>query len=146
MRMGLQESIKLTPRRRFEDERGWLLKILDGGEFGLPSHTGEVYVTMARPGQARGGHYHRRAHEWFTVILGEATVQLADPASGEYLCLQLRGTDPTTLFVPAGMAHSFENTSQTNDDLLLAAYASERYSPDDTIMFPFGRFRDINPP
>lgn len=132
--MTLKERIRLIPRQRREDARGWLLKIIDGGEPGIPAHTGEAYVTLAHPGQKRGGHYHQRAHEWFTVLQGEAEVRLADPGTGERLTLRLRELEPVTLFVPAGVAHSFSNASNA-EDLLLSAYASERYNPQDTVLY-----------
>ena len=131
--MTLKERIRLIPRQRREDARGWLLKIIDGGEPGIPAHTGEAYVTLANPGQKRGGHYHKRTHEWFTVLQGAAEVRLADPATAEQLTLHMGVSDPVTLFVPAGVAHSFGNGSPT-ENLLLAAYASERYDAADTIL------------
>lgn len=131
--MNIVERIRLIPRKRHEDHRGWLLKILDGGEPEIPAHTGEAYVTMAHPGQRRGGHYHLRTHEWFTVLAGQAEVRLADPGTGEQLTLRLRADESVTLFVPAGVAHSFGNDSAT-ENLLLAAYASERYDPADTFL------------
>lgn len=131
--MSLKDRIILIPRQRREDTRGWLLKILDGGELGIPAHPGEAYVTLAHPGQIRGGHYHRRTHEWFTVLAGQAEVRLADPGAGEQLILHLCASEPVTLFVPAGVAHSFGNGSAT-ESLLLAAYASERYDPADTVL------------
>jgi dTDP-4-dehydrorhamnose 3,5-epimerase-like enzyme len=131
--MTLKERIRLIPRQRREDARGWLLKIIDGGEPGIPAHTGEAYVTLAHPGQKRGGHYHRRTHEWFTVLQGDAEVRLADPGTGEQLNLNLRMSEPMTLFVPAGVAHSFGNGSATGS-MVLAAYASERYDPADTVL------------
>ena len=133
--MSLNERIRLIPRQRREDSRGWLLKIIDGEERDLPAHTGEVYLTLAHAGQKRGGHYHRRTHEWFTVLQGEAEVRLADPQTGERLSLRLSASEPVTLFVPAGIAHSFDNASTATESLLLAAYASERYDPADTIPF-----------
>lgn len=34
----------------------------------LPSYTGEIYSTMAKPHQEKGRHYHTIAKEWFTLI------------------------------------------------------------------------------
>lgn len=56
----LLEKVKVINRRLIVDDRGWFLKTITGKEEGIPSHTGEVYLTMGKPGQARGGHYHSR--------------------------------------------------------------------------------------
>ena len=61
----LIERATIINRRLIADERGWFLKAITGTEEGIPSHTGEVYLTMGKPGQAKGGHYHPEAVEWF---------------------------------------------------------------------------------
>ena len=72
------EKVRVIPRRLISDDRGWFLKAITGTEEDIPSHTGEVYLTMGKPGQAKGGHYHPEALEWFTVIQGEAILKLED--------------------------------------------------------------------
>ena len=52
------DKVKVIPRRLLKDERGWFLKAITGTEENIPNHTGEVYLTMGKPGQAKGGHYH----------------------------------------------------------------------------------------
>ena len=44
----LQDRIKIIPRHFVEDERGWFLKVITGTEENIPSHTGEVYLTIDR--------------------------------------------------------------------------------------------------
>lgn len=63
------EKVHVIQRRLITDDRGWFLKVITGTEEGIPSHTGEVYLTMGEPGQAKGGHYHPEAVEWFTIIV-----------------------------------------------------------------------------
>lgn len=48
------DKVKIIQRRLIKDNRGWFLKTLTGLEEEIPTHTGEVYVTMAKPGQSRG--------------------------------------------------------------------------------------------
>lgn len=126
-------EVTLIPRTRHADARGWLLKAIDGREPHLPAYTGEVYVTMAVPGQVRGNHYHRLASEWFTLLEGQALVVLADPATGERRELRLSASEPTTLFVPAGVAHVFVNPADSGTPMLLLAYADQLYDPSDTV-------------
>ena len=59
--MSLNEKIKVIDRRLIRDDRGWFLKAITGMEENIPSHTGEVYLTMGKPGEIKGGHYHASA-------------------------------------------------------------------------------------
>ncbi len=134
--MRLIDQVQFLPRRLIADERGWFLKVLDGGEAGLPSSVGEVYLTMAVPGQARGNHYHPHCAEWFTIVEGRALLMVADPVSGERAEWWLDAADPQTVFMPAGLAHVFVNPPRAAGTFLLTAYAADRYDPADTVPFP----------
>lgn len=133
--MRLSDRVTLIPRRLLQDERGWFLKAIDGAESGLPGQVGEVYLTMALPGQARGNHYHPDCDEWFTPISGRARLLLGDPASGERAEIALDAAEPVTVHVPAGVAHVFVNPADSGADFVLVAYAAKRYDPADTVPF-----------
>jgi len=133
--MSLIAEVRIIPRKRLSDERGWFLKVIDGSEEGIPSHTGEVYLTMAVPGQARGNHYHPLTAEWFTLIEGKALLRVMDPQSGERAEWQLDADAPQTIHVPAGLAHVFINPVDGPGPFLLLAYSANPYDPDDTIPF-----------
>jgi dTDP-4-dehydrorhamnose 3,5-epimerase-like enzyme len=134
--MRLIDQVRLIPRKLLADERGWFLKVLDGGEEYLPPQPGEVYLTMAVPGQARGNHYHPLTAEWFTIVTGEALLLVADPANGERAEFWLSAADPQTVHMPAGLAHVFVNPADSHADFLLVAYAANRFDPADTIAYP----------
>jgi dTDP-4-dehydrorhamnose 3,5-epimerase-like enzyme len=133
--MSLIEKLHFIPRRLIADERGWFLKVIDGKEAGIPAHTGEVYLTYAVPGQARGNHYHPETAEWFTLVEGKAVLQVEDPATGERQEWLLDAADPRTVFMPAGLAHVFVNPAEATEPFLLLAYAANPYDPADTIAF-----------
>ena len=137
--MSLIDQIRFIPRRLLADERGWFLKVIDGTEPGIPPHTGEVYLTLARPGQARGNHYHPATAEWFTVVEGRALLQVEDPQTGVRREWWLDAAEPRTVFMPAGMAHVFVNPEGATSPFLLVAYAANPYDPADTITFPVRR-------
>lgn len=128
------DHVQIIPRRLISDERGWFLKVIDGKEPSLPAATGEIYLTYALPGQARGSHYHKIASEWFTVVLGEARLVLADPETGDRQEIRLSASMPQTVFVPAGIGHVFINPPDAPEPMLLVAYADTLYDPADTIM------------
>lgn len=131
--MSLKEKIKIIPRRLIKDDRGWFLKAITGTEEKIPSHTGEVYLTMGKPGQAKGGHYHPQAIEWFTIIEGEAILKLEDIENHERMDMKLCFDDAITVFVPNNVAHVFVNESDNN--FILLAYTDKLYDPADTIPY-----------
>lgn len=131
--MKLVDKIQIIPRRLLLDDRGWFLKVITGKEDGLPPYTGEVYLTMGKPGQVKGEHYHPIANEWFTVIAGESKLIVEDVETRERLELDLCFDDAKTIMIPHGIAHAFMNTS--NQDLVVIAYTDQLYVPQDTIAY-----------
>jgi len=134
--MQLTDKIKFIPRRKIKDSRGWFLKAIDGHEENLPQHTGEIYITVAEPLQAKGGHYHNKAQEWFTLLTGTCTVKLQDVVSGETKEFTLDQDDAQTLYVAPSVAHIFINKS-AKESFILLAYTDVLYDPADTIMYKF---------
>lgn len=129
------EQVKIIPRRLIKDERGWFLKAITGTEEGLPNKTGEVYLTMGKPGQSKGGHYHPKAQEWFTVIEGKATLKLEDIETKERKEIEMSLDSARSVFVPNNVAHIFDNSGDT--DFVVLAYTDLLYDPSDTIAYKF---------
>lgn len=131
--MQLKERIEIIKRNLIIDTRGYFLKVLTGTEKGLPRHTGEIYLTMAKPNESKGGHYHELATEWFTIINGKSTLQLEDINSKEKLYIYLDSETPVTVVVPPNVAHRFDNES--SNEFVLLAYSDALYDPEDTIAY-----------
>lgn len=131
--MSLNEKIKVIDRRLIRDDRGWFLKAITGMEENIPSHTGEVYLTMGKPGEIKGGHYHPEAVEWFTVIEGNAVLRLEDIVTRERMEIPLNLESAKTIYVPNNVAHDFKNVGDTN--LIVLAYTDKLYDPKDTIAY-----------
>lgn len=127
------EKVQIIPRRLISDERGWFLKVITGTEEGIPSHTGEVYLTMGRPGQAKGGHYHPEAVEWFTIIEGNAILKLEDMETHERKDIEMSLEKAITVFIPNNVAHIVVNNS--DKDFILLAYTDKLYDSKDTIAY-----------
>ena len=99
----LKERIEIINRKRIEDSRGYFLKVLTGKENGLSKSFGEIYLTMAYPNEFRGGHYHKLATEWFTIIEGRATLIIEDINTNEKIHLNMDSKTPslsTMRFLP----------------------------------------------
>lgn len=127
------EKVQIINRRLIADDRGWFLKAITGTEDGIPNHTGEVYLTMGKPGQAKGGHYHPEAVEWFTVIQGSAVLKLEDMETHERRDIKMSLEKAITVFIPNNVAHIVVNDS--NEDFVLLAYTDKLYDPKDTIAY-----------
>lgn len=127
------DKVKIIPRRLITDDRGWFLKAITGTEEDIPSHTGEVYLTMGKPGQAKGGHYHPEAVEWFTIIEGSAILKLEDMETHERRDIEMPFEKARTVFIPNNVAHIVVNNS--DKDFILLAYTDKLYDPADTIAY-----------
>ena len=127
------QKVQIISRRLIKDERGWFLKAITGTEENIPSHTGEVYLTMGKPGQAKGGHYHPEAVEWFTIIEGSAILKLEDMETHERRDIEMSLDKAITVFVPNNVAHIVVNNS--DNDFILLAYTDKLYDPADTIAY-----------
>ena len=131
--MGQIEKVQILKRKLIVDERGWFLKVITGLEKGIPSHTGEVYLTMGRSGKAKGGHYHPEAVEWFTIIKGRAILRLEDVETHARRDIYMPFDEAQTVFVPNNVAHVLINNG--DDDFILLAYTDKLYNPKDTISY-----------
>ncbi|RGV49095.1 hypothetical protein DWW10_21230 [Bacteroides intestinalis] len=131
----LTERIKIIERHLIADERGWFLKVITGTEDNIPSHTGEVYLTMGKPGQSKGGHYHLQALEWFTIIEGDAMLKLEDITTHEKLEIEMSLSKAITVFIPNNVAHIITNNGDKN--FILLSYTDKLYDPKDTIVYNF---------
>ncbi|MBR2630314.1 MAG: WxcM-like domain-containing protein [Bacteroidaceae bacterium] len=127
------DKVHVIQRRLIADDRGWFLKAITGTEEGISTHTGEVYLTMGKSGQSKGGHYHPEAVEWFTLIKGNAILKLEDMVTHERMDIEMSLEKAITVFVPNNVAHIVENTS--NEEFILLAYTDKLYNPKDTIPY-----------
>lgn len=127
------DKVHIIQRRLITDERGWFMKAITGTELGIPSHTGEVYLTMGKPGQAKGGHYHPKAVEWFTIIEGNAVLKLEDIETHKRIDIEMSLEKAITVYIPNNVAHVVVNNS--DKDFILLAYTNLLYNPQDTITY-----------
>ena len=131
----LSERIEIIQRKRIEDSRGWFLKTITGLEKGLPNYTGEIYTVYSENGAPRGGHYHKEATEWFTLLVGKSRLELKDINTNELMSIDLDANKPITIFIPSYVAHRFDAVD--DNDFLLLAYTDVLYNSDDTIQLEF---------
>ena len=133
------KKIHRIKRKLSVDSRGWFLKVINGEEPDNP-FTCEVYITSAKPGESKGGHYHLNASEWFTLIKGNALLTVIDIKSKEKSEISLSETNPETVYIPPGIAHNFFNNGDC--DFILIAYSNVQYDSSDTIGFNFNEKKE----
>lgn len=129
----LSEKITIIPRKKHIDDRGWLVKPVDGTERGIKSFFGEIYVTSANPGKSKGGDYSLTTNKWFAVIEGYGTLKLEDVETKEKLSLALDGKSPVTVYVPCGVANLFINEGK--EPMVIIAYADKKYDKNDIVKY-----------
>jgi dTDP-4-dehydrorhamnose 3,5-epimerase-like enzyme len=132
---GAFDGVAVVAQPRHQDHRGFVQKVLMASQWGGNAPRGEVYVTAARPGEAKGNHYHRRMGEWFAVVQGTGDLVLVHPSSGERRTIPFAsGGLHQTIYVPAGIAHAVVNTGA--DDLICVALAEREHDPADVFAYP----------
>jgi dTDP-4-dehydrorhamnose 3,5-epimerase-like enzyme len=133
----LIDRIEVLTGRRHEDPRGWLHVSLGASQLPAGTTFGELYVIRSESrGDRRGDHFHRHMDEWFTVVEGEAMLELLDPLTRERLSIRMDGKIPRTLRVPAGVAHCIVNAG--SGPMTVIAWATAEHDPDDVIRCPVG--------
>ncbi|HEY7874772.1 MAG TPA: dTDP-4-dehydrorhamnose 3,5-epimerase family protein [Actinomycetota bacterium] len=100
------------------DDRGSFAEIFRADAF--PATFVQSNHSKSRAGVLRGLHYHRRQADLWYVTAGRAQVALADLRGGAgrpaTATLELAAETPSTLYIPAGVAHGF--LALTDVDLL----------------------------
>lgn len=128
------DEVKILQGRRREDARGWLHVIMGASQMPDGIHFGELYVVRAEQrGDRRGDHYHPVMREWFSVVEGEADLELVDPETGDRRVIRLTHSDALTVHVPAGLAHCLVNVG--DEALTVVAWATHEHRLDDVVSF-----------
>jgi UDP-2-acetamido-2,6-beta-L-arabino-hexul-4-ose reductase len=109
------------PLETKRDPRGWLAEVLRGPALG------QIFVSVTRPGIARGNHWHHTKTEKFLVVSGEAIVRFRQIAGTEVIEYPVSGTEPRVVDIPPGFTHHIVNTGAS--DLVTLFWASEPFDP-----------------
>lgn len=104
------------------DERGSFT------EFLRSQGSGQVSVNVAKPGVAKGNHWHHTKNEKFLVVKGEAEICFRRLDSDEVLTYRVNGDKLQVVDIPTGYTHSIKNVGA--DDLITVMWASELFCPE----------------
>ena len=128
-------NIEKIKRFRNLDKRGYFFKIMDGNENYLPLSFGEIYVINCKKLEKRAGHYHRIAIEWFTPIEGYGELILINVVTKEKEKIFIDSNFPYSIRIDPYIAHLIKCNEDSS--LILHAYSSIKYDPNDTIPYKF---------
>jgi dTDP-4-dehydrorhamnose 3,5-epimerase len=113
-------DVTVRPLSKFVDERGWLTELFRIDELDKNIIQEMAYISMTKPGIARGPHEHVEQTDYFCFLgPGNFKVYLWDARknSSTYLVKQILccGTDnPLIVIVPPGVVHAYKNISSEN--------------------------------
>ena len=120
---GPVEGCLIRQLNQFSDERGWLSEIFRRDELPDPLHPVMGYVSMTKPGVARGPHEHRDQTDLFAFFNGSFRLYLWDgrdgsPTHGNRQMLDVGRENPVTVCIPPGVIHAYRNIG-TADALVI---------------------------
>ena len=104
------EGLQIKELSVYEDNRGWLAEIIRDDESDVKPVMS--YLSMTRPGLARGPHEHKEQTDYFCFI-GKFRIYLWDnrEESGTFRERKIVETSgvPTIAVVPPGIVHAYKN-------------------------------------
>lgn len=106
------EGVLIRPLKRFEDARGWLMETFRIDE--LPEDFRPVmsYLSVTKPGVARGPHEHVDQTDGFAFLSGKYTLYLWENRPGKSapaFRLAVGEDNPVLVLVPPGVVHAYKN-------------------------------------
>lgn len=112
---GKIHDVVVKPLAKYLDERGWLAELYRADEIAPEFLPAMAYISMTRPGIARGPHEHREQADCFAFIgPSNFKVYLWDsredsPTNGVRQVIFAGGDSPAMVIVPAGVVHAYKN-------------------------------------
>ncbi|MEW1979517.1 NAD-dependent epimerase/dehydratase family protein [Citricoccus sp. NPDC079358] len=107
---------------RHADQRGSFFEIVRsrGG-------TGQTSFSTTEPGITRGDHFHRRKVERFTVLAGEAEINLRHVFDEAVHSFRVTGAEPLSVDMPTLYAHNIRNVGKST--LYTAFWTNDIFDP-----------------
>jgi dTDP-4-dehydrorhamnose 3,5-epimerase len=101
--------------RVFQDDRGWLTEVFRQDEIDPDVLPVMGYVSMTRPGVARGPHEHRDQTDWFCFV-GPSRFRLSlwdarkgSSTQGRKMVIEAGEGRPAMVVIPPGVIHAYRN-------------------------------------
>jgi dTDP-4-dehydrorhamnose 3,5-epimerase len=117
---GKIDGVRIGPVKKNVDQRGWLAEIFRADEMPESEMPVMGYISVTKPGVARGPHEHREQTDTFGFIgPGSLRVMLWDnrKTSSTYGTMQtidVGDVNPVIVMVPPGVVHGYTNILTTD--------------------------------
>lgn len=104
-------GVVIRPIKRFTDDRGWLMELFRDDELPDGFEPTMGYLSMTKPGVARGPHEHREQTDAFVFLSGQYELYLWENrgAKGELEKHTVGEANPVIVWVPPGVVHAYRN-------------------------------------
>ncbi len=108
-------GVEIRKIKKYSDERGWLMEVFRNDGLKEEFFPVMTYVSMTKPGVARGPHEHASQADYFCLAgPSDFRVYLWDnrpgsPTKGNKMVFAAGETDPSTVVVPKGVVHAYKN-------------------------------------
>lgn len=109
------EGVEIRKLKRYADERGWLMELFRTDEVAIVYHPAMTYVSLTRPGIARGPHEHIDQADYFCfagpsdfkVYLWDNRVE--SPTYRNKVTIVAGASEPMVVIVPKKVVHAYKN-------------------------------------
>ena len=114
------EGVVIRKLVRYNDERGWLMELFRHDEIDEEYHPAMTYLSLTRPGVARGPHEHIDQADYFCFAgPSDFKVYLWDnrPESLTYkhrMTMVAGVSNPVALIVPRNVVHAYKNVGDAD--------------------------------
>lgn len=110
------EGVFIRSVNKFADERGWLMEVFRNDDLSPELFPVMSYMSMTKPGVARGPHEHRDQTDYF-LFAGTSTFKVymwdnreKSPTHRNRMVVTVGSESPTIVIVPQGVVHAYKNT------------------------------------
>ena len=110
-------GVIVRPLQRFDDRRGWLTELFREDELPEGFSPAMGYISMTKPGIARGPHEHRDQTDGFAFLSGRFEITLWENRPGCEWCkwtFEAGEEAPIFLIVPPGVVHAYRNIGDSD--------------------------------
>lgn len=121
-------KIKIKNLEIKKDERGWLSEILRAEDV-RDKKFGQILITVAKPGQTKGNHYHKRKTEWYCVLAGKGLLTVINRKNKKRKEIKMGKDNMIFVEIPVNHHHWIKNVGK--NEMMLLAYTDDVYDKND---------------
>lgn len=123
------EGVIVRELKKFEDARGWLTELYRRDELPEGFDPAMAYLSVTKPGVARGPHEHVMQTDGFAFLDGSYELHLWENRPERdfvHEILRVGEANRVVVFVPPGVAHAYRNVGER--DALVINFPDKLYA------------------